>query len=459
MPQELKEVARLFADSGKKVYLVGGYVRNRLLGIPISDVDIASSARPEEVLNFAKQGWRAELVNATLGTVLLFKDGLKLEHTTFRKESYPKGGGHQPERVEIGVSMEEDAYRRDFTVNALYCDMADGRVIDPTGRGLLDLEQRRLRTTTPDPEIILRDDGLRILRMIRFACQLGFRIDPQLFRCARRHVELLRAVSRERFCREMTQILLSDVKYAIEQRVSAHMRGLIYLWSSGALGLLIPEFTRAGEMGRCRYHKYSVIYHTIHTVANTPPDLVLRLAALFHDSGKALKWAETGKMYGHDELGAEIARRRLPEMGFSKQIAEEVAVLVGAHMYDLTGETRERKIRVFAQSMGLDAFRKLATLREADVLGSGYGSLPVETAEKFRNIARKMKCEGVPMSIGELDISGRDLLREGLEGPEIGRMQKELLRLCAVSPEENQKQRLILLARRIMREWRSRRNS
>ncbi|MEI3416886.1 MAG: hypothetical protein V8Q43_04940 [Christensenellaceae bacterium] len=216
----------LFAAKGAQGYLVGGYVRNLLLGLPPADLDIASALLPEEVVQAAAAAGFSEtrIVNARLGTVLLQMGGEKIEHTTFRRESYAAGGGHTPARVEIGATLLEDALRRDFAVNALYMRLTDGEVLDPTGRGLADIAARRLRSARACAAEMIRDDALRLLRLVRFACQLDFQIESVLFRAAREYAGQIHAISRERIAAEMQKILLSDTAYALPRRIPAAQR-------------------------------------------------------------------------------------------------------------------------------------------------------------------------------------------------------------------------------------------
>lgn len=449
LKKELRQALTALAQElGAPVYLVGGCVRGSLLGLPAADVDIASAALPEQVLAAAaRMGVQAAVVNRALGTVELYLAGERIEHTAFRRESYAPGGGHEPESVQLGASLKEDALRRDFSVNALYYDIAADAVLDPTGRGFADLEKRRLRSARPSAEEMVRDDALRLLRMVRFACQLGFTIEKELFLQARRYAHQIAALPRERIAPELTKILLSDTAYDIPQSVPPQKRGLLYLKTLGLLQILIPEFARADEMGKCQYHKYSVLMHSICSCAAAPPDLVTRLAALLHDIGKPVAWLEQGNMHGHDAIGAPMAEERLKALGFSHKIAGQVRVLVAAHMFDLDGKTRQVRVRRQVQRMGYEAFYRLADLREADVIGSGKARPPVLIAEYFREVAGKMKAEGIPMSPADLAISGKDLQELGLRGPQIGQVLRRLVELCAGSPEQNTPKRLLAQAR------------
>ncbi len=448
--QILSEIKKLFQRLGEEAYVVGGYVRNALLGFPPADMDLASPVPPDRLLaGAAELSFPATIVNRRLGTVELRILGERVEHTTFRRESYAPGGGHEPLEVEIGVSMEEDALRRDFSVNALYYNIFSERVEDPTGRGLSDMKRRRLRSTTADPADIIKDDALRLLRLVRFACELGFTIDPALFCAAREYAAQIEAISKERVLAELDKILLSDGKYPLNLPVPAPKRGLLYLEAMGILTRLVPEFAGYREVGACRYHKYNVFLHTVNTVAAVRRDRELRYAALFHDVGKPAVWKSTGKMLGHDVIGADIAALRLKEFRMDKKTAANVEALIRTHMYDLNGKARENKVRRKAQAMGYELFYKLADLREADFIGSGTEKLPVETAEKFRRIADKMKEEGTPMSVAELNIDGREIMeRFGVSGPLVGEVLQALLDECVLSPRLNTEKKLREMAGR-----------
>ena len=333
--QELeRQLCALEQELHTPIYVVGGYVRNSLLGLPAADVDIASAALPGQVLEAAaRMGVQAAVVHKTLGTVELFLAGERIEHTAFRRESYAAGGGHAPISVQLGATLKEDALRRDFSVNALYYDVAAGEVLDPTGRGLEDLALRRLRAARPEAEEMIRDDALRLLRLVRFACQLEFTIEKELFYLARSYAHQIDALPRERIAPELSKILLSDIAYDFPKKVPPQLRGLLYLSGLGLLTRLIPELSQAHEMGKSKYHRYSVLLHSIYTCAATPPDLVTRLAGLLHDIAKPMVWLQNGNMHGHDTLGAPLAEQRLRALGFDHKTAAKVRVLIACLLY------------------------------------------------------------------------------------------------------------------------------
>ncbi len=436
LPTALIAFAEALERDGVKLYAVGGCVRDALLGRDVHDVDLASRARPEELLERAKEhGVAARIVQPTLGTVLLTIGGTDYEHTTFRTESYGAGGEHKPNAVRFSDNLCDDAFRRDFSVNALYESVSDGTILDPTG-GQRDLENRVLRTTTGDPAVILRDDGLRILRLVRFRSALDFSIDPATRQAARENVSLLADVAWERRRQELDRILTGERVYA----------ALAMLKELGALAYLLPELSECDGMEQRKdHHKYDVLSHCFHTCENTPNELGCRLIGLLHDVGKPEAKRRDGNLYAHDIYGSETARRMLERLRYPKDLTERVADTIRAHMFDLTESASEATLKKRFALLGRARTEDLIMIREADIRGSGYKTAYI--AERWRRVYAEMLESGAPFSESELAVSGSDIMRElGLPpGERIGRIKRQLLLRCAVHPEENR--RGILLKR------------
>ena len=172
LPSELIGLCELMLRAGVRLYAVGGLVRNSLLGLPVYDVDICSAMPPDKVTELCRRnGYSVVPKGVDFGMVEIHIGNARFEHTTFRSDTYSEGGAHRPSSVRFSTSPSEDAFRRDFSVNALYYDISSGDVLDPTG-GLKDLAARTIRTTSADPAVVLSDDGLRIMRLVRFAAEL-----------------------------------------------------------------------------------------------------------------------------------------------------------------------------------------------------------------------------------------------------------------------------------------------
>lgn len=431
LPDALRAFAKRLETEGVTLYAVGGCVRDAYLNRPVHDIDLCSAMRPDMLMRMAGEcGIAASLVQQTLGTVLLSIDGRTYEHTTFRTESYGMGGTHRPELVSFSDSIEADAFRRDFSVNALYETVSDGKLVDPTG-GMRDLKNRVLRTTTADPAVILRDDGLRILRLVRFAAALGFSVDPDTWAAAQAHAALLGDVAWERKRDELSRMLVGERVY----------EALVMLHEVGALPYLLPELTACDGMAQRKdHHKYDVLHHMFHTCEQTPPDLACRLIGLLHDVGKPEAKRRDGNQYAHDLYGERIARTVLERLRYPNALIERVCLAVRGHMFDLTETAADATLKKRFAVWGRERTEDLIMIREADIRGSGYKLGYV--AERWRRVYAEMLLKGTPFSEHELCVSGDDIMRElGIEaGERVGRIKRQLLLHCAVHPNDNRKE-------------------
>ncbi len=430
-PSELRTFASALPAP---LYAVGGCVRDALLGRISHDIDLCSALRPEQMIAFAEAaGVPCPLVNARLGTVLLCVGDMKYEHTTFRTESYPPGGAHRPETIAFTDSLKADAFRRDFSINALYRNVLTGELVDPTG-GLNDLENRVLRTTTEDPAIILRDDGLRILRLVRFAVSTGFTVDPKTWAAAKAHAGLLDDVAWERKRQELDRLLVSEDV----------LRALTLLKALGALWALFPELKGADGMEqRPDYHKYDVLLHLFHTCAATPPSVELRLMGLLHDVGKPKSLADCGNFYRHPEIGERMTRTVLRRLTYPNAVISRVAAAVRQHMFDLDGNAKESTLRQRFVTWGKECTEDVILLREADIRGSGYQTGYV--ADRWRRVYAAMLSENVPWTTDELALSGKEIMEAlGLTpSPAVSALKTKLLLHCASHPRDNTRARLL----------------
>lgn len=446
---ELNTLARLVRERGCELFVVGGHVRNTLLGFRISDTDITSALTPDEMTGLCeKAGFKVVPKGVDFGMVEIHIGDKSYEHTTFRADFYGEGGSHRPQSVAFSKTPEEDAFRRDFTVNALYASVLTGELIDPTG-GLGDIEKRLIRTTTPDPETILKDDGLRIMRLCRFAAELGFDIEEKTFAAAKKCAPLLADISAERVRDELKKILMADAKYGLPAQESV-LRGLELMDEVGALDVILPELARCRGVGQSpKYHKYPVLEHIFQTVSMSEPELTLRLACLLHDAGKPAALEKNGNMHGHDVISEDISREVFRRLRFDNDTAEEAAWLVRRHMFDLDGRAKEPTLKKRFAEWGEARVNALVAIREADFRGSVGERITVKTAERWRRVLGEMKAKRTPFSENELNCTGRDIM-EWLSlppSPRIGEIKRALFMHCAVRPQDNTYEKLRETAR------------
>ena len=444
LPPDLVFLAELMAERGVRLYAVGGLVRNSLLGLPVYDIDICSAMTPDKVIDLLRRrGYTVVPKGIAFGMVEVHIGACRFEHTTFRSDSYGEGGAHRPSSVRYSDSPAEDAFRRDFTVNALYYDILGGQLADPTG-GLADLENKLIRTTSKDPEFVLADDGLRLMRLVRFAAELGFSIEPASLEAAKKLVSNLSDISAERIRDELDKILLCDVKYG-EPSAEKVYRGLALLNEIGAIEVILPElYLGSGMRQKPNFHRYDVLEHCLHTAAEAKPTLPMRLSGLLHDVGKPPVKLRTGRMHGHDTEGAEIAREILHRLHYDNATIDSVVFTIRHHMYDLNNTAKDCTLRRTFVRWGYERSLDIADIRTADVHGSGIISGRVASAERWRKTLETMKEEGVPFTEKELRCNGLDIIHwlNIPPGPEIAEIKRKLIAHCAVHPADNTREKL-----------------
>ncbi len=322
VPPVASELGERFRLAGHQLYLVGGVVRDLLLGRDHGDLDFATDASPTETTRVLR-GWadRLYLVGVRFGTVGARKDGRVLEITTFREEVYPEQT--RKPAVTFAKDVETDLSRRDFTINAMAVRLPEGEFVDPFG-GVRDLAAKRLDTPL-DPELAFSDDPLRMLRAARFVSQLEVTPAPRVLEAIRRMHGRLAIVSAERISEELSKLLVG----------SRPGRALEVVVSTGLAEEFLPELP-ALRLEQDPIHKHKdVLHHTYAVVERCEPDLVLRLAALFHDVGKPATrriTPEGVQFHHHEVVGARMARERLQALRYPAAVVDDVCRLVEMHL-------------------------------------------------------------------------------------------------------------------------------
>lgn len=442
VPEKLRAMAERMPVS---LYIVGGAVRNFLLtGVASGDWDIAAPCSAAEALEAAKgAGLKCVAVYPRTDTFRLKDGGEYYEFTAFRTETYAPGGGHSPAEVRLTGDIYEDAVRRDFKCNAVYYDVAANEIVDPLG-GKEDVLRRTLSAARA-PREVFGSDGLRLMRLCRFAGELGFEPDGETLAAARRYADNVLDIAPERVYEELTKILAADGKYRFSPP-DGHLRALETLDRTGVLDRILPELAAGRGMAqRADFHKYDVLSHSLRAAYYAPPEL--RLAALLHDAGKPAVFRDTGRYYGHDAAGAAIAAEILARLKAPARVREKVSRLTALHMYDLDGRAGENKLRLFFAA-NVDVLDDLMALRQADYRACRDASDECPTLLKWRDILARMRAEGAPFAAGDLAVNGEDLAAAGLKGRAIGETLAEFLRICVVDPARNDREKLLESARR-----------
>jgi poly(A) polymerase len=319
-----QKVAAALTAAGHECYLVGGSVRDAILGVTRDPVefDFTTDARPDAIeAAIAPIARHVVLVGARFGTVKARIDGVECEITTYRSDVYHPES-RKPD-VQFGDEIETDLGRRDFTVNAMALRLPEPLLVDPFG-GAVDLAQGRLRTPLT-PDVSFTDDPLRMLRAARFIARFGFAPEPELVEAVVAHRERLEIVSAERVRDELSKLMITVDPSA----------GLWFLARTGLSDEFLPELNAMQlEQDPIHHHK-DVLAHTIAVVAKTPPELVIRLAALLHDVGKPkTRSFERGRasFHHHEVVGARMARERLVALKYPSSIVDDVTQLVYLHL-------------------------------------------------------------------------------------------------------------------------------
>jgi tRNA nucleotidyltransferase (CCA-adding enzyme) len=414
---------------------VGGSVRDAFITAADTDLDLATSLTAPEVQQRCDQhNIRIIETGIQHGTVLAVIDEVHIEVTTFRVPS--SRDAHTTAR-----DIATDLSGRDFTINALAFDIKECRIIDPYN-GLTDLEHLALRSVGSAEERFL-EDPLRILRMVRFGDAQARTIEASTLAAAHKHVALLEKVSCERIKGELDKILLSPLPHL----------GLKRIYEIGALPFTIPELIPAVGFEQNRFHIHDVFEHTLWVLERTPPDLILRWSAIFHDIGKphTLSVDPDGSrhFYSHETVSETLSKTRMQELRFSTDDSRSIASIVRHHMRPL--DCGAPGVRRIIRDLGKDLSR-WRQFKSAD-------SPPTVSEQDFSAIANRFdtmlrteltKMEGP--SYGRLALTGQDLISIGIKpGPQMGKLLKELEELVIEDPSVNTKERLLEEVRKRLR--------
>lgn len=438
---EVRYITDKLRANGKRGWLVGGCVRDLLMGRLHSDWDLATDARPEEVVRIFP---RTIPTGIDHGTVTVMVGKTPIELTTLRGEG-AYTDGRRPDSVHFVGDLTEDLARRDFTVNAVAVDPVDLSVIDPFG-GQKDIEARVLRAVG-DAHARFSEDGLRVLRAARFVATLEFDLDPATFAAIRPTLDTFRKVSPERVRDEW-------VKAMKARRPS---RAFDVMLRGGILGVTCPELVEGVGVEQNRYHAFDVFRHAMECLDACKGDPILRIAALLHDVGKPKTRALSPKtndytFYDHERVGAEIAEPICQRLRFSNDERARIVDLVRHHLFHYTDEWNDATVRRWVRRVGKGRLEDLYALNEADLLAKGKdASADLAALAALRAHVERVLAAGAALSTRDLKVNGNDVMRalSRPPGPWLKGVLEGLLELVTQDPALNEREALLEKAKEL----------
>lgn len=434
IPQDVQYVMQQLNINNYQSYLVGGCVRDMLLGKLPKDFDICTSALPNDVVKIFDKTIPTGLQH---GTVTVLINHYPIEVTTMRKDGIYKDNRH-PEFIIFTDKLEEDVMRRDFTINALALD-SEFNLYDYVG-GVEDLKQRILKAVG-NPDEIFTEDPLRMMRCKRLECQLEFGTEAKTGESIIKNNHLIQKISIERINDELCKILLSNN--------SAY--GITWLYHWGLLKYIIPELCDCYGFNQHNIHHYTDVFnHTMEVLNNTPPKLSVRLGALLHDIAKpkcfTLDENNQGHFYKHHIIGADMTQEILKRLKFDNKTIEIVTTLVRHHMdrYDFL---RTANIKKFINRVGIENLDDLFELQIADIKGTKK-PFDISNVENLKQQVYKILNQKQPLTVKDLDINGYDLIEIGIKpSKEMGNMLNNLLEMVLENPDLNKKEILLKIVK------------
>lgn len=451
LPNEVKGILDKFKKMNFQIYIVGGAVRDLLMGKVAKDWDFTTDAKPEEILKVIPEGFydnkfgtvgiptkNTSKVGSVPKDALSFEvKGSVYEITTMRKEGVYKDHRH-PVEVSWTNKIEEDLARRDFTINAMALS-PDGKLVDPY-KGADDIKDKIVKAVGESSKRF-REDALRLIRAIRFATQLEFEIDPSTLQAIHQNAELIKEIAWERIRDELFKILESSSPYI----------GIIKLREVGILQIILSELEACfgiQQEGPKHTRVYDIGEHSLLTLKEcTSSDPLTRFASLLHDVGKVPTVATSPDgnvtFYGHDVAGGKIVLQLSKRFNLSKKQTDKLYRLVRWHMFTLDENQTDSAIRRFIKNIGRENIEDMMALRIGDRLGGGTQNAISWRMEKFKERIKQVLQK--PFSIADLKINGLDVMKtlKIKPGPKVGEILQKLFEEVLEDSSKNNREHLI----------------
>jgi putative nucleotidyltransferase with HDIG domain len=433
IPERIKKIIAKFHENKAEIYIVGGAVRDLILGREVNDWDFTTNLTPEEM---KKMFPKNSFYNNAFGTLsIVEKDGEIFEVTTFRTERGYSDGRH-PDEIKWGKTLAEDLERRDFTINALALRLAQGKLeLIDLFEGQKDLENKLIRTVG-NPDERFNEDALRLMRAVRIAGQIGFKIEEKTLESIKKNTHLIKNIAGERIRDELFKILLS----------STPSEGVELLRESGLMAEIMPELINGVGMTQKGHHIDDVWTHNLKTLDNCQSnDPVTRLAALLHDVGKPKSMRDDGKektFHNHEIYGSRIAVEIGKRLRLSNKELDQLFRLVRWHMFTVQETQTDKAVRRFIRNVTLDYIDEMIALRRADRLGSGAK----ETSWRWELFKERIvEVQKQPFAVKDLKVNGLDVMEIlGIKpGPKIGEVLNSIFKEVEEKPELNDREILL----------------
>lgn len=424
IPQEVLEIIKQVAGSGFEIYIVGGAVRDLLTGQMVTDWDFTTNAKPEEILKIFKDAFYDNKFG-TVGIPAKLEDLKPHEITTFRHEM-GYSDKRRPDKVVWGSSLEEDLKRRDFTINAIALTVLQGkaekyRIIDPhDGQG--DLERKLIRAVG-EPTERFSEDALRMMRAVRIATELKFKIEKNTLEAIKANATLIHKIAKERVRDELIKTLAAPSPY----------QGMLAFKETGLMEQILPELEKTfgvEQKSPQRHHIYDVGTHSLMALKYCPSqDPIVRFATLIHDIGKPQTYKKLANgvitFYNHEVVSARIAQRIAQRLRFSKKDSEKFIKLVRWHQFTVGEFQTDSAIRRFIRKVGRENVPDMLALRTGDRLGSGAKETSWRL-DKFKE--RLIEVQKQPFTVHDLKLSGLDVIHklDIKPGPMVGEILNQL---------------------------------
>ncbi|OGZ61464.1 MAG: hypothetical protein A2932_01655 [Candidatus Spechtbacteria bacterium RIFCSPLOWO2_01_FULL_46_10] len=436
IPKEVQNIVKQLNSADFEAYIVGGCVRDLLLGIKPKDWDITTGATPEEIQKvfpdsfyenkFGTVGVKTESEDTTLKVV---------EVTTFRTEAKYTDKRH-PDRVRFTKNIKEDLARRDFTINAMAMDIEIGEELIDYFDGREDLKAKSIRAVG-EPARRFNEDALRMMRAVRLAAELGFALEEGTAKAIKKNVSSINLIAKERVKDELLKLFMT----------SAAHEGIELMRETGLLQEVLPEMAKGIGVTQNKHHIYTVYEHNLFSLqwaAEHDYSLVVRLAAFLHDIAKPqVKQGEgpDSTFYSHEVLGARMAAQVLDHLHFPRELIDKVALLVRHHMfYYNVDEVTERSVRRLLAKVGPENMDDLIKLRICDRMGSGVPKAQPYRLRHFQFMVDKVQKD--PISVGMLKVRGDDVMKalNIKASPKVGQILDILLDEVLDEPAKNVKE-------------------